>query len=76
MVTHQSPITTIMNRTDVFRRIALFVAFASYVFLLVAIASFSPSDWPSHTVYPYPKTANLCGPAGAVIAYYAFWLLG
>ncbi len=65
-----------MDRTNVFRRICLFLAFAGYVFLLVAIASFSPSDWPSHTVYPYPKTANLCGPAGALIAYYAFWLLG
>jgi len=65
-----------MDRSNVFRRISLFLAFAGYVFLLIALASFSPSDWPSHTVYPYPKTANLCGSAGALVAYYAFWLLG
>src|SRR4051812_40048980 len=65
-----------MDRNNVFRRVGLFLAFAGYVFLLIAIASFSSSDWPSHTVYPYPKTMNLCGSAGALIAYYCFWLLG
>ncbi len=65
-----------MDRSNVFRRIALFLAFAGYVFLLIALASFSSSDWPSHTVYPYPAIHNLCGSAGALVAYYAFWLLG
>ncbi|MCE9526510.1 MAG: DNA translocase FtsK 4TM domain-containing protein, partial [Planctomycetales bacterium] len=65
-----------MDRSNVFRRISLFLAFAGYVFLLISLASFSSSDWPSHNVYPYPAIHNLCGSAGALVAYYAYWLLG
>ena len=36
----------------------------------------APTDWPSHTVYPYPPTQNLCGSAGAFVAYYMFLAIG
>ena len=65
-----------MDRKNVFRRISLFLAFAGYVFLLVAVASFSPSDWPNHAVFPYAQTANLCGSAGALSRTNMIWVRG
>ena len=40
------------------------------------VGSFSTTDWPSHTVYPHPATQNLCGTAGAFVAYYLFLAIG
>ena len=52
------------------------VAVGGWLFLLLSVASFHATDWPSHAVYPYPATANLCGPAGAVVSYGLFLLFG
>jgi S-DNA-T family DNA segregation ATPase FtsK/SpoIIIE len=58
------------------RRIVLFLALGAWGFLLVSMASFHPDDWPSHQVYPYPPIQNLCGAAGAFVAYHLFFAIG
>ena len=66
-----------MERLHLWRRhLPAAVAVGGWLFLLLSVASFHPTDWPSHAVYPYPATQNLCGPAGAVIAYGIFLLVG
>jgi S-DNA-T family DNA segregation ATPase FtsK/SpoIIIE len=52
------------------------LAVGSWAFLLLSLGSFHPTDWPSHAVYPYSPVANLCGPAGALLAYYVFLTIG
>ncbi len=66
----------IMERKDVSRRICVLVAIAFWVFCFVALASFHSDDWPSHQVYPHPPMQNLCGPVGALLAYYCFLFIG
>ncbi|HEV8606497.1 MAG TPA: DNA translocase FtsK [Tepidisphaeraceae bacterium] len=58
------------------RRIILFLALGAWGFLLVSMASFHPEDWPSHQVYPYQPIQNLCGSAGAFVAYHLFFAIG
>jgi DNA segregation ATPase FtsK/SpoIIIE, S-DNA-T family len=65
-----------MQRSHLPRLIALFLAAATWVFLLVALGSFHSTDWPSHDVYPYAPVQNLCGPTGALIAYYCYLAVG
>ena len=65
-----------MQRSNVLRNSWLFAAGSLWVFLLLALASFHPTDWPSHQVYPYPSVRNLCGSAGAFTAYYLFLAVG
>jgi DNA segregation ATPase FtsK/SpoIIIE, S-DNA-T family len=65
-----------MVRTHLQRNVPLFLAVAAWVFLFLALGSFHPTDWPSHAVYPYQPTQNLCGPAGAWVAYWMFVVLG
>jgi S-DNA-T family DNA segregation ATPase FtsK/SpoIIIE len=54
----------------------LFLAGGLWLFLLLSLASFHATDWPSHAVYPHPATRNLCGPAGAYVAYWFFFAIG
>ncbi len=65
-----------MQRSHLPRLIVLFLAAATWVFLLVALGSFHSNDWPSHDVYPYPPVQNLCGPTGALISYYCYLAVG
>jgi S-DNA-T family DNA segregation ATPase FtsK/SpoIIIE len=65
-----------MERSNIFRHAVLWVAIAMWVFLILSLGSFHTNDWPSHQVYPYPPIQNLCGTAGAYIAYYTFVILG
>ena len=65
-----------MQRTNVFRNFAVVAGAGVWVFLLLALGSFSPTDWPSHAVYPHPGTKNLCGAVGAFVAYYSFLAIG
>jgi S-DNA-T family DNA segregation ATPase FtsK/SpoIIIE len=65
-----------MERSNVLRNAWLFAAGSAWIFLLLALASFHPTDWPSHQVYPYPPVRNLCGSAGAFTAYYLFLAVG
>ena len=65
-----------MERSNVFRNIWLFAAGSAWLFLLLALASFHTTDWPSHQVYPYPPIRNLCGAAGSFVAYYLFLAIG
>jgi S-DNA-T family DNA segregation ATPase FtsK/SpoIIIE len=63
-------------RSHLARNTLLFIAVVVWVFLMLALGSFHPTDWPSHAVYPYPPTANVCGNVGSFVAYYAFLALG
>ena len=65
-----------MHHPNTMRRI-LFVIFAcAWVFILLALGSFHSTDWPSHAVFPYQPIQNLCGNAGAFVAYWTFLILG
>jgi DNA segregation ATPase FtsK/SpoIIIE, S-DNA-T family len=64
------------ERTNIARNAGLFLAIGVWSFLLLALGSFQPTDWPSHTVFPHPATQNLCGTAGAFVAYYLFLAIG
>jgi DNA segregation ATPase FtsK/SpoIIIE, S-DNA-T family len=52
------------------------LACVAWVFVFLSMATFSPTDWPSHAVYPWPATSNICGAVGAFISYYAFYFAG
>jgi S-DNA-T family DNA segregation ATPase FtsK/SpoIIIE len=65
-----------IDRSHIVRPMALFLAWATWLFLMLALASFHPTDWPSHAAYPYPPIQNLCGAAGAFISYYTFLAIG
>ena len=66
-----------MERLHLWRRwIPAAVAVGGWLFLLLSVASFHATDCPSHAVYPYPPTQNLCGAAGAWVAYGLFLLVG
>ncbi|HET6246943.1 MAG TPA: DNA translocase FtsK 4TM domain-containing protein [Tepidisphaeraceae bacterium] len=65
-----------MTRESLPRNVALFVLGGLWLFMLLALGSFHPTDWPSHAVEPAPATQNLCGNVGAMIAYYSFLAVG
>ncbi|MDB5297982.1 MAG: ftsK 2, partial [Phycisphaerales bacterium] len=65
-----------MTRSNLPKTVAFFLAAGLWAFLLLSFWSFSPTDWPSHAVDPYPPTANWCGAAGAVVAYGAYLAVG
>ena len=58
------------------RRIMLFVGWGLWTLLMLSVASFSPSDWPSHQAWPHPPVSNVCGRVGALIAYHAHYAIG
>jgi DNA segregation ATPase FtsK/SpoIIIE, S-DNA-T family len=59
------------------KRIAWVLAAGVWVFLFVSLLSFSSADEPSHVVAVHnAPTANLCGLAGATIAYWAYHVIG
>jgi S-DNA-T family DNA segregation ATPase FtsK/SpoIIIE len=66
----------IMSRAHLKRFIVITLCIAAWLFLALSLLSFSPSDWPSHDVYPYPPTHNLCGTVGAAAAYLGFLVIG
>src|SRR5438876_6795953 len=74
--TEELPTEELMERSNLLRQTALFLAVGAWAFLLLALGSFHATDWPSHTVYPWPATQNLCGTAGAFLAYYCFLAIG
>ena len=55
---------------------ALFTGCAIWLFFLFALGSFHSTDWPSHSVYPYPPIQNLCGSVGSFVAYWCFLAIG
>jgi len=47
------------------------------LFLWISCLTFDPADWPNPNTYPTTgDTRNLCGPAGAYVAYQLFHYLG
>jgi S-DNA-T family DNA segregation ATPase FtsK/SpoIIIE len=65
-----------MERSHLWRWISVFLAIGSWLFLLFAVGSFHPTDWPSHAVGIYAPVTNLCGPVGSFVAYYLFVVFG
>ncbi len=65
-----------MERDKLWNSTIIALLAAAWVFVMLALGSFHPTDWPSHTVYPYPATQNLCGNAGAFVAYNCFLAIG
>ncbi len=65
-----------MQRSNLNRWIAICLIAGAWGFLLLSVGSFRPTDWPSHAVHPYLPVANVCGPAGAFLAYYLFLIVG
>ncbi len=65
-----------MERSNLPRTLGLLSGIGLWTFLLLALGSFSSSDWPSHQVYPYPAIQNLCGAVGAYIAYWSYLAIG
>ena len=61
-----------------FARRATWVALAGlWVFLFLALATFSSADWPSHAVAVHSEPpANLMGRIGSVIAYWTYFGVG
>jgi DNA segregation ATPase FtsK/SpoIIIE, S-DNA-T family len=59
------------------RRVVWMLLAGLWVFLFVALASFNSADPPSHVVAVHNEpVANLCGMAGAVIAYWSYFVIG
>jgi S-DNA-T family DNA segregation ATPase FtsK/SpoIIIE len=65
-----------LQRSNLLRPMMLFLGCAAWVFMLFALGSFHPTDWPSHAVYPYPPIQNVCGSVGAFAAYWCFLAIG
>ncbi len=65
-----------LQRSHILKPLALFFAAGVWLFLLFALGSFHPTDWPSHAVYPYPSIQNVCGPVGAFVAYWSYLAIG
>ena len=65
-----------MNRQTLPRNLTLFILTGLWVFLLLSLGSFHVTDRPSHAIDPNPPTQNLCGSAGAYVAYYSFLAVG
>jgi len=59
------------------RRIAWVALAGLWLVLVVSLISFNPADPPSHLVAVHNQpVANLCGKAGALVAYWAYHVLG
>jgi DNA segregation ATPase FtsK/SpoIIIE, S-DNA-T family len=65
-----------MNRPHLKRTILLLLGVFTWFFLFLSLGSFHTSDWPSHAVWPYEPIQNLCGSAGAFVAYWMYLILG
>lgn len=59
------------------RGVLIALGLAGWLFTVVALATFSSSDWPSHTTSTAREAvSNLCGPVGSMWAYALMRLLG
>lgn len=65
-----------MQRSNIWRTVVLPIGIGLWAFLLLSVGSFHATDWPAHGVAPYGPVHNVCGSAGAAIAYYAMYALG
>ncbi len=59
------------------RRVSWVAAAGLWLFVVLALASFSTADWPSRAVAVYnDPPQNLCGPVGALIAWWSYAVVG
>ena len=54
----------IMDRSNLLRNVAVFLAGSAWVFLLLCLGSFHPTDWPSHAVDRIRRRRTSAGAAG------------
>lgn len=64
------------ERSNLYRRAGLFLAAGVWVFLLLAVGSYTYMDPPSHQVYPYGPVRNVCGIVGSYVAYGVLYTIG
>ena len=64
------------HRPKVLRTVGWLLAAGAWVFAALSLWSYSPLDWPSHAVYPWPRPANWCGLFGGWTAYRLFAATG
>ncbi|MBN1436035.1 MAG: DNA translocase FtsK 4TM domain-containing protein [Sedimentisphaerales bacterium] len=57
-------------------KIATYLIAVLLIFVMVSVLSFDVRDWPNPDVAPARANHNLCGSAGAFIAYYCNYYLG
>jgi len=65
-----------MDHPSMLRRVVFVLICGAWLFLLLSLGSFHATDWPSHSVYPYPPVQNVMGYAGAFISYNLYLTLG
>jgi S-DNA-T family DNA segregation ATPase FtsK/SpoIIIE len=65
-----------MQRSNLWRTVILPIGIGVWVFLLLSLGSFHATDWPAHGVAPYGPVGNVCGSAGAAVAYYMMFAMG
>ncbi len=59
------------------RRVGWVAAVGVWLFVVLALVSFDSADWPSHAVAVHNQpTRNLCGPVGALVAYWSYHVVG
>ena len=64
------------RKKNLVRNLYVYMGATVWIFLLLSIISFRPTDFPSPQIYPAPPIHNLCGKVGAFIAYYLFYTFG
>ena len=65
------------QRPAALRTVGLLLAAGVWLFGVLSLASYSPTDWPSHAVAAYPeRAANWCGPFGGWTAYHLVAAVG
>ena len=66
-----------MATATLVRRVSWVVGAGLWAFLVVGMASFDTADWPSHAVAVHNDPPhNLCGPVGALIAWWSYAIIG
>ncbi|MCC6661121.1 MAG: DNA translocase FtsK [Phycisphaerales bacterium] len=69
--------TSAHGGTSIWRLLGAVLLTAGWFFAAASLVSFDVGDAPTHLVYPpNSPTHNLCGPAGAWVAYHSFRMLG
>ena len=64
------------QRPTALKTIGWLLAGGVWAFFALSLFSYSPTDWPSHAVYPWPQSTNWCGVFGGWTAYQLFAAVG
>ncbi|HVU63261.1 MAG TPA: DNA translocase FtsK [Phycisphaerales bacterium] len=73
----QAALTPEEHRELMWMRIGWVAALLVWIFVAIALLTFNPSDWPTHSTVPENlPAANLCGIAGAAVAWALYSVFG